>query len=144
MARKLTVSDSLRNMPLLERCSDKEIAAIESIVTEVHPPEGRVLFEEGAIGNELIMIDSGTAEVTRSGVTLATLGPGDHAGELAILDEMPRTATITATSPMTLKVIERRDFRQLLKDSPGIAQTMLASLARRLAEADEKVARLSD
>ena len=45
---------------------------------------------------------------------------------------------------MTLKVIERRDFRQLLKDSPGIALTMLASLARRLAEADEKVARLSD
>ena len=69
----------------------------------------------------------------RGGRKIATLGPGDFAGEIALIAKMPRTATITTTSPVRALVITDRAFRQLLEHSPQIQIGVLSALAERLA-----------
>ena len=79
------------------------------------------------------------ASVSNQGTDVATLGPGQQFGELALLDGGPRTATVVATSPMTLLVMTHQAFMSLLDDVPGLARRVLASMAARLREADAHV-----
>ena len=83
------------------------------------------------------MLD-GTAALSVDGDAITTLGPGDHYGEMALLDDGPRTATITALTPMSLAVVGRRDFRNLLDQSPILARALLVGLARRLREVETR------
>jgi CRP/FNR family cyclic AMP-dependent transcriptional regulator len=75
---------------------------------------------------------SGTARVTKDGKAIAELGAGDWFGEIALLTDTPRTATITATSPVDVLVITDRRFRQVVETMPSIALKILASVADRL------------
>jgi CRP-like cAMP-binding protein len=76
---------------------------------------------------------SGTAKVTRKGKTVATLGPGDFFGEIALLHNAPRNATVTATSDVDALVVSHRDFTSLLATAPQIQAKILQALAERLA-----------
>ena len=89
-------------------------------------------MSEGAAGAEFFVILEGTAKVTRHGQEVATLGPGDFFGDLALLDRAPRNATITAETPMELVVLGQREFAGLIDEVPGFAHKLLAGLARRL------------
>ena len=84
------------------------------------------------------MIIDGDATVSRQGRKVATLGPGDAFGELALLDKAPRNATVTARPPMELVVLGQREFGGLIDEVPGFARKLLAGMARRLRDSDAK------
>ena len=81
---------------------------------------------------------AGEADVTRGGRPVATVGPGEYFGELSLLDDSPRNATVTARTPMTLLRLRRREFAAVLDSWPGVAHKLLQQMARRLRLADEQ------
>src|SRR4029079_15029513 len=97
---------------------------------------GHVLVHEGARESQFYLVVDGQAKVTRGRKTVATLGPGEYFGELALLDPGPRNATVTAVSDMEVLELGSREFGGLLEEVPGIARKLLAGLARRLHAAD--------
>jgi len=125
--------DLIKGVPLFAAASKQELAEIASIADEIDLPEGKVLIQEGDTGREFFVLIDGTAEVSRGGKKVATIGPGDFFGEIALISKTPRNATITTTSPVRALVITDRAFRQLLDHSPQIQIGVLTALAERLA-----------
>jgi CRP-like cAMP-binding protein len=125
--------DLIKRVPLFASASKAELEEIASIADEIDLPEGKVVIKEGDTGREFIVLIEGTADVERGGRKLASLGPGDFAGEIALIAKLPRTATITTTSPVRALVITDRAFRHLLEHSPQIQIGVLNALAERLA-----------
>jgi CRP/FNR family transcriptional regulator, cyclic AMP receptor protein len=124
----------ISSVPLFAGCSKRELREIARLADEVDVPAGRVLITEGErVGREFLVIVEGSARVTRKGRRISKLGPGDWAGEIALIADVPRTAAVTATSPMRLLVVTARDFRSLLDASPSIAAKVLNVLGKRLA-----------
>lgn len=118
--------------------SKRDLQRVARSADELRVEPGRVLTEQGTVGRECFVIVEGTAAVRRNGRKVATLGPGDAAGELALLDHGPRTATVVAEGPMTVLVIGARELSALLDDIPNLAKKLLASLAARVRELDAK------
>ena len=123
----------LRSVPFFSGMSKRELAAIAQQTDEVDVPAGRVLAREGDFGDEFFIIDDGTAEVTRGGDAIAELGPGDFFGEMALLEEDRRTATVTAKTPMSLVVMTRANFRSLDRSQPEVHATVAKAIAERQA-----------
>ena len=129
-----TKLDLLRSVPLFAGCTDDELVAISAISDEIDFPEGKRLIVEGQDAvSEFFVIVEGEARVTRAGAEVRTLGPGDWAGEIALISDSPRGASVTATTTIVVLVITRGAFGALLRDSPSIAQKVLSSLGARLA-----------
>ena len=125
--------DLIKEVPLFASASKQELAEIASIADEIDLPEGKVLIAEGDTGREFFVLIDGTAEVARGGKKVASIGPGDFFGEIALISKTPRNATITTTSPVRALVITDRAFRQLLDHAPQIQIGVLTALAERLA-----------
>ena len=124
--------DLLKNVPLFAGCSKTELQRIASLADELDLGDGTTLIREGERGREFIVIAEGTVNVTRNGKQLRELGAGDFIGEIALVADVPRTATVTATSPVRLLVVTDRAFRGLLEQMPSIAKKVLQSLGERL------------
>lgn len=122
-------------VPLFHGISTEELAAVSRVAGEVTAKAGDVLCRQGDVAHELFLILEGEAVVCRNGQEVDTLGPHDHFGELALLTSDPRNATIAATTDMTLLVVGRREFRQVIDSVPALAHTLLAGLAQRLSQA---------
>jgi CRP-like cAMP-binding protein len=122
----------LKGVRLFSACNDKELGRIASLVDEIKVEPGRVLTEEGKPGGECFIIADGSAAATLRKKKLATLGPGSFFGEMSLLDHGPRAATVTATTPMHLLVLDPRSFTALLDDVPSVARKILRVLAERL------------
>ena len=127
--------EMLKSVPLFAECDDKQLAFIATQVDEVDFVAGRDLCREGSGGGEFFIILSGNAEVRRQGRHLRELGPGDFFGEIALLDGGPRTATVTATSDVTLYGLTEWSFRGLMQQHPSIAVKTLIAMAGRLRNA---------
>jgi CRP-like cAMP-binding protein len=123
----------LKSVPLFEGLSRKSLEQLGTWTDEVTIPEGKVLAQEGSFAYEFFAIEEGTAEVTRSGLHLSTLGPGDFFGEIALLEADRRTASVVATSEMKLIVMSRRDFRTMTDKMPRVAEHIRAKIRERLA-----------
>ncbi len=138
MARGIpaTVIRHFQAIPLFAKVSKKGIRAIVHAGTETDVPEGRVICREGEFGRELYVIVDGTATVTRGGTWLADLGPGDFFGELAFLDGAPRSATVTAKTPMTVIVLGPREMDVIVEAEPLITKRLLAAMAHRVRESE--------
>jgi CRP-like cAMP-binding protein len=95
---------------------------------------------QGQPGREAFVIVDGRATVRIGDTDVAELGPGDHVGELALLDGGTRTATVTAATDMTVLVISQRAFFGLLDEVPGLARKILASIAGMVRELDQQLA----
>jgi CRP-like cAMP-binding protein len=121
----------LKDVPLFSSMSEQELAAVAQQTDEISVAAGRQLAREGDLGDEFFVIESGTAEVTRGGAPVAKLGEGDFFGEVALIREERRTATVTATSPMALIVMRGSSFRSLDRSSPEIRETVSKALAER-------------
>jgi CRP-like cAMP-binding protein len=123
---------------LFAACSRKDLGLVARRAEDVRVDEGTKLVSEGSAGHEFFVIVDGSANVSRNGRKIATLGPGDYFGELALLDRAPRNATVTATAPMELVVLAQREFSGVLDEVPGLARKLLTGMARRVREADAK------
>jgi CRP-like cAMP-binding protein len=93
-------------------------------------------MRQGAPGREFFVLLEGEVDVVRDGERVKTLGPGEFFGELALISDVPRTATVTATSPIRTLVVHARDFRRLLHDEPVVAERVLQTMAERMPPAD--------
>ena len=136
MARRDQFIDHLAQVPLFSALSRKDLTLVARRAEDVVVPAGKVLVSEGETGPQFFVIMSGTAKLTRRGRKIATLGPGDSFGELALLDKHPRNATAVAETPMELVVLGQREFAGLIDDVPGFARKLLAAMAGRLRAAD--------
>jgi CRP-like cAMP-binding protein len=125
-------------------CSDAELAEIDRLADEVQVGSGRMIMRQGDLGQEFAVIISGTVDVVRDEVTVATLGPGDYFGELALLEAIPRTASVVAATDVVLEVIDRRGFNTLLDDLPSLSRSMLKGMAHRLVELEQTCRDLRD
>ena len=123
----------LKRAPLFSGCSKSELRALASTADELDLRQGTVITREGRSGREFFVLISGTAEVTKDGKAIAQLGAGDWFGEIALLTNAPRTATVTATTPVDVLVITDRRFRNVVETMPSIALKILSSLGDRLA-----------
>lgn len=130
--------DHLAQVRLFSALSKKELTTIGRASDEVKVPAGKVLVEEDSPGHEFFLILEGTATVKRGGRKIATLGPGQYFGEMALLDRGPRSATVVADNDMTLLVLGQREFSGVLDEIPGVAHKLLGTMAARLREADSK------
>ena len=118
--------------PLFTGLSKKELKAVGQLLTPVKVAQGTVLAREGDLGREAMYIASGTASVERDGNKVATLGPGEFFGELALLTGARRIAMVTAETDMVVAALSRQEFASLLDASPRIAQKILVDAVRRL------------
>jgi CRP/FNR family transcriptional regulator, cyclic AMP receptor protein len=130
--RKDTKVELLQGVPLFASCSKAEIQRLASLADELDLGEGATLIREGERGREFLVIVDGTVSVTKRGKTIRDLGSGDFIGEIALVSDVPRTATVTATSRVRLLVVTDRAFRGLIEEMPSIATKVLQSLGERL------------
>jgi len=122
--------------PLFENCSKRELSEIASIADEIDLPEGKVLMREGEAGREFVVLLEGSVDVTRKGRKLATRGAGEFLGEIALVSNVPRTATVTTASAVRALVVTDRAFRELMRRMPSIQLKVLEALADRVTHDD--------
>lgn len=127
--------DAMRKVPVFANLSRSHLQRVASLADEIDLPKGQRMILQGERGREWIVILEGTAEVARDDETIDQVGAGDFVGEIAIVTDTPRTATVTATSDVRVLVVTDRDFRRLLDEEPEIA----AEVNRRLEERAERM-----
>ena len=129
-----TKVQALKGVPLFASLSRKELLQLERLCEDLEVQPGRVLCKEGEIGHEFFVLVDGKVQVSRKGRRVATMGGGDFVGEIALVTELPRTATVTAETPVRLFVLTSREFHAVLDQNPKVERKVLRALARRLAE----------
>jgi CRP-like cAMP-binding protein len=123
--------EALRSVRFFEGCSERELRQVAQLCTRIDVGEGFVFTVEGAHGDECFIIGDGSAEVTRGGWVIDTVGRGECVGELALLDHGRRTATVTALTPMTVYAVSGTEFRALL-DENAVAKNILMTATKHL------------
>jgi CRP/FNR family cyclic AMP-dependent transcriptional regulator len=116
----------LKAIPLFRNLSRRDLERLARWADDVDVKAGRHLVDQGAFAHEFMVIESGSAEVTVDGKHIADLGPGDFFGEMALLEEHRRTATVTATSDLRVIVMHERDFRAMADQMPEVARRIRA------------------
>jgi CRP/FNR family transcriptional regulator, cyclic AMP receptor protein len=124
----------LKSIPLFEEMGDEELAQIAPFAQEVTVDEGKVLVREGDYSYEFMVIEEGTAEVTRGGEHLADLSEGDFFGEMGLLEKTLRNATVTAKTPMRLITLTGWDLRRVERTAPEAIERVRAVLEKRRQE----------
>jgi CRP/FNR family transcriptional regulator, cyclic AMP receptor protein len=122
----------LKKVPLFADCSKAELRELAKSADELDLREGTVLTREGRPGREFFVLIDGTVKVTKDGKKIAELKGGDWLGEIALLTDKPRTATVTASSPVDVLVITDRRFRNVVESMPSIAIKVLGRVSERL------------
>lgn len=135
-----SITEALRAVPLFSSCTDKELRILAGLGTPVKVEAFRSLTRPGERGREFFVLLSGEALCRISGHDMATFGPGDFFGEMALLDGKPRSAEVTTVSDVEALVLDRNEFIRLVETSPSLALRMLESLAGRLRETNASVA----
>jgi CRP-like cAMP-binding protein len=133
MLRKNAKVELIRKAPLFSNCSKRELEEIASLADEIDFPEGKTLIKEGERGREFFVVIEGTVDVRQKGRKLKPRGGAECFGEMALILDAPRMATVTTTSPVRALVLTDRAFRSLVERSPDIQLKILRSLAERLA-----------
>ena len=136
MKRREDVLEQLSNVPLFSACTKKDLQHISKYSERVHIAAGTQMTLEGRVGYEFYVILDGKASVNKAGTDVATLGPGDAFGELALLDRAPRNATVTAATDVEALVMGQREFTAALDVVPTLAHKLLIGMARRIHQVD--------
>jgi CRP/FNR family cyclic AMP-dependent transcriptional regulator len=139
MAAVDTKLELLKSVSLFSSMPRKELEEVGRLADTLDLPAGKELMRQGDHGNELYVIASGSVRVERNGKEIATIGPGQAVGEMALLSEGPRTATVTTREPTTAFVIGHREFHTLLADSADLRQCIFDNLAKRIRTLDDGV-----
>lgn len=125
----------LADLPLFAGLSPEELDRVASWLDARHAHPDERICGEGSPGYSFFVIESGTARVTSDGGAARTLGPGDFFGEIALVENGRRTATVTASSPLDFFALWGGDFRLLEREQPGVAESIRQAVADRLASA---------
>ena len=112
--------ERLRSIPLVGGCTFDQLARVDRLGTQIELREGRILTREGAVGRQCFVVLDGTAIAERGGRRLGLIGPGSIAGEMALLDHEPRTATVVAETPIRVLVLTDREFFELIQVAPCV------------------------
>ncbi len=123
----------IRTIGLFSGCTVDELHEVAAIADEIDLRAGKVLTTEDTDGREFVVIIEGQAQVAKHGEVVATIGPGSWVGEISLLTGQPRTATVTAVTPVRALVIEGHRFKHLFEHSPQIRSKIEAVLAERTA-----------
>lgn len=134
MSEHVSTDELLATVPLFKDLSKKHLQRVASLATRLDLPAGRELTREGELGHEFIVVLDGEVEVRVGDQVVATRGPGEFFGEIALLDHRPRTATVVSKTPVVVEVIGQREFATLLADEPEVAEQLETTMAQRLAE----------
>jgi CRP-like cAMP-binding protein len=109
--------ENLRAVPVFAELTEEDVRKIATFANEDSVSSGATLLREGDYSNEMIAVESGTADVLRDGETVASIGPGDVIGELGVLEKELRNASVVATSPMRLIRLTNWDVKRLPKET---------------------------
>jgi CRP/FNR family cyclic AMP-dependent transcriptional regulator len=134
MDRHAWIDEQLAAVPLFAGLSKRQLRRISSLMTRIDRPGGQVLTTEGQPGFEFFIVLEGEVEVRREDQVIATRGPGEYVGEIALVDRRPRTATVVATTPVSVEVLSRREFVSLLAEVPELSEQIMATMALRLTD----------
>ncbi len=136
--RKEELIGALRNSSLFAFATDKDLRNVAKHAQTLVVVKGTVIVREGEPGDRFYVMLDGAARVSRNGRKIADLGSGQSFGELALLVNLPRNATVSATDDSELVSFERKTFAHLLDESPLFARRLLEGLAKRLREFDAR------
>ena len=131
----------IASVPLFESLSRKHLKKVAGLSTTVDFGAGDTVIQEGEPGDSFYVTVSGQAKVVTGGKTMHRLIPGDHFGEISLLDGQPRSASVVAETPVSLLRVERSSFLKLVRDDPDLARALLASLARMVRRIDRSLAK---
>jgi CRP-like cAMP-binding protein len=129
----------MKAIPWFAECTDEQLTEVVRLAERLDIDEGEVILREGRLGRELFVILDGTVTVTRGERVVNLLGPGDYFGELAAIEAVPRTATVTATSDLQVLIIGPREFDAIM-EIPGVRNALLVTMSRRIRAADDTMA----
>jgi CRP-like cAMP-binding protein len=124
--------EHLRRVELFAPMRDAELQEMARLMSERWFEDGTYLFREGDRGSELFLVVDGEVEVLKGGRVIHTATPGQAVGELAVLTDLPRSATLRAGGDTTVLVMRGADFRERLRRHPDLSERVLRYLARRL------------
>ena len=137
MAHAQEYLERLGSVPLFADLDRHELEAVADLGTDVNVEEGRELARQGDPASEAFLVLEGTARAERDGEEIATFGPGDFFGEMALLAHGDRTATVTATSALSVRAFHKSEFESLMERSPKVAVKILRTTAERLLNAED-------
>ena len=129
-------SDLLRSVPLFRDLSKRNLDAVAKYADEMRKKQETVLAQQGSNGLEFIFIIEGEARVERDGKVINRLSANDFFGEISLIDQRPRMATVIADTDVRLLVVHARSFRQLLEAVPGLSYKIMVGLCKYLREAE--------
>ena len=131
----------IAKVPIFASCTSEEIAAIAGVAQDSFFQPAQIIVTQGTPGQAFYLILHGRVEILRDDVSLGAFGPGDFFGEMSLLDQAPRSATIRAIDQVSCLMLSSWDFKALLERHPSIAIKLLEVLSRRLRVADERIGR---
>ena len=131
----------LASVRLFGKCGSKEIQRLGELSDVIDLPAGRVLMRQGETGQEMMIIVEGRAAIEKDGQTIAERGPGDVVGEMALLTEMSRRATVTLMTDARLLVVGHREFHALMDEMPTVRAQVMEALALALMDTETPQAR---
>ena len=148
MAQSSIHTGMLRNVPLFAVLDEVQLNALASVISRRSLLKNRVVLQAGDPTDSLYIVISGRTKVQMADdegkeVILAVLGPGDFFGEMGLIDDEPRAASVLTTEPCEFVVITKDDFNALLKNNFEIAMVIMRGLVKRLREADRKIESLA-
>jgi CRP/FNR family cyclic AMP-dependent transcriptional regulator len=140
----MEIANFLRTVPLFTKLDDAELARFAELTREKSYPKGSVILFEDDPGDSLFIVRDGRVKVVLVGedgreVILGVLGPGEHFGELSLIDEQPRSAHVIAMEDTNVLVLRSDDFRRRVEANPAVAWVLMQELSRRLRRADGKI-----
>jgi CRP-like cAMP-binding protein len=138
MASKKAYIEHLRNVPLFQGCSNRDLEKNAKAGDEVRMPAGSLILDQGQTGREAFVVLDGTVVAKRNGKKIANLGRGAVVGELSLLDHGPRTATVICETDCELLLLDQRNFMGVLDEVPALAHKLLATLAGRIRDLDRQ------
>ena len=143
----VTVEETLRAVPLFQGLSAKQLQSLAKFTTTRTYQPGEILVAEGQIGFGLYCIQSGTVRVTQRAASgprvVRTMGPGESFGEISLIDDQPRSATVTAVEWTTAVLLDKVQFGVELHTHADVALAVLQGLVQWLRESDRKLAELT-
>jgi len=138
----------LKSVPLFASLPDEQLRLLAAVVTRRSAPRGSVIMAAGDPNDSLYIVISGRLKVMMGDsdgkeVILSLIGPGEFFGEMGLIDDSPRSASVVAIEPCELLQVAKRDFKRCLQENFEMAMTVMRGLVRRLREADRKIGSLA-